>query len=250
MQGVRLGQHRLRVPWQNRWNKQVLGNSITDIQRRGKWILLELSRPEHRLIVHLGMTGRLMVHSNDQPKTPHTHLIFQLDGGEQLRYHDPRRFGSVTLAQTQNMCRFPQEANLGPEPFDMSFPHLQQQLAKAKRSLKAILLDQSIVAGVGNIYADESLYLSKLNPNRLASTLNPREIRALRKAIVQVLRRAIESKGSTIADFYFGNDESGGFQNEFRVYGRAGEPCRRCKTPIRSIRLAGRSTHFCQQCQR
>lgn len=250
VQAIRCGTHRLRTPWQSSWNKHILGSTIIEINRRGKWILLALSIPDYRLIVHLGMTGRLLIQPKHHPKTDHTHLVFSLDGNEQLRYHDPRRFGSVTLAHSQDQHRFPQEAVLGPEPFDLTTPYFQQCMMKAQRNLKAILLDQSVVAGVGNIYADESLFEARLNPRRLGASLNVKEADLLRKAIVKVLRRAIESKGSTIANFYFGNEESGGFQHEFKAYGRTDEPCYRCKAPIKCIRLAGRSTHYCPGCQR
>ncbi|HQR06168.1 MAG TPA: bifunctional DNA-formamidopyrimidine glycosylase/DNA-(apurinic or apyrimidinic site) lyase [Gemmatales bacterium] len=251
LQGVRQGKHHLRTPWQSAWNRLIPGCSIIDLTRRGKWILMELSRPQYRLIVHLGMTGRLLVQENSVAPTKHTHLVFPLkEKNEELRFHDPRRFGCVTVAKQAGSVRFAEEAELGPEPFNLTLAGFSESLMKSRRKVKAILLDQSVVAGVGNIYADESLYESRIHPKRLGTSLSKGEISSLRKSIVKVLRRAIESKGSTIANFYYGNDETGSFQNEFKAYGRTDEPCKRCRKLISCIRLGGRSTHFCSVCQR
>lgn len=250
VKGVRVGKHPLRNPWQPSWNRLIARCNIVSVHRRGKWILLELSRPQYRLIVHLGMTGRLLIQDAKIPPALHTHLVFTLDKDEELRYHDPRRFGSVTLASTQGSHRFPEEAELGPEPFDITLDELCESLMKSSRAIKGILLDQSVIAGVGNIYADESLHEARIDPRRQGRSLARHEIGTLRRAIVKVLRRAIETKGSTIANFYYGDDESGGFQHEFKAYGRTDEPCYRCRKPIKCIRLAGRSTHFCGNCQR
>lgn len=243
--------HNLRTPWQPAWNRLIPGCTFKDVIRRGKWILLELSLPQYRLIVHLGMTGRLLVQQKSTARPAHTHLVFGLkDKNEELRYLDPRRFGSVTMAKETDSARFPEEEELGPEPFDLTVKDFSESLMKSRRNLKALLLDQSVVAGVGNIYADESLFEARLHPQRLGTSLNAKEATILRKAIVKVLRRAIESKGSTISDFYFGNDESGSYQDEFRAYGRTDQPCKRCRKPVTCIRVAGRSTHFCDHCQR
>ncbi len=250
LEGIERSPHTLRTPWQPAWNRLIPGCSIIDVTRRGKWILLELSLPQYRLIVHLGMTGRLLVQQKSTARPAHTHLIFGLkEKNEELRYLDPRRFGSVTMAKETDSARFPEEEQLGPEPFDLTAKGFSESLMKSRRNLKALLLDQSVVAGVGNIYADESLFEARLHPQRLGTSLNAKEATSLRKAIVKVLRRAIESKGSTISNFYFGNDESGSYQDEFRAYGRTDQPCKRCRKPITCIRLAGRSTHFCDHCQ-
>lgn len=247
---VRPGKHRLRTPWDSTWNQLVTGSTIVNIERRGKWILLELSRPGFHLIVHLGMTGRLLIEPADKPNALHTHFVFPLDAGnEELRFLDPRRFGSLFLAEGQGSIRFPQEAELGPEPFDLKSTDFYADLAKSKRAIKAILLDQSIVAGVGNIYADEALFAAKISPHRPGTSITPKEAKRLQQAIVKVLTRAIESKGSTIANFYYGNNETGGFQNEFQAYDRTNKPCYRCKALMVRVRLAGRSTHYCRHCQ-
>jgi formamidopyrimidine-DNA glycosylase len=250
IRAVKLGKHRLRAPWHTRWNQLVAGATMVDITRRGKWMLIELSHPGCHMLVHLGMTGRLLVEPADQKPQLHTHFRFPLDDGyEELRFRDPRRFGSVTLATTIGTHRFPQEAELGPEPFDLTSTVLLASMQRSKRPLKAILLDQAVVAGVGNIYADESLFEAKLLPTRLGTSLTSGEAKRLQQALVKVLMRAIETKGSTISNFYYGNDEPGGFQHEFKAYGRAKQPCLRCDRPLTGIRLAGRTTCYCEGCQ-
>jgi formamidopyrimidine-DNA glycosylase len=247
---IQVGPQKLRQHWNRKWNSLLLGSSIQSLERRGKWILLQLSQPGCHLIIHLGMTGRLQVLPAAEEKTKHTHFVFSLDDArEELRFHDPRRFGSVVLAFADGNHRFPAEAQLGPEPFDLNATAFYHSIRQSKRNLKAILLDQSTVAGVGNIYADEALFQAKIPPRQLGTQLTLAQARRLRSAIVQVLNRAIAAKGSTIANFYYGNNQSGGYQNQFRVYDQTGKPCRRCRTPIQRIRLVGRSTHFCPQCQ-
>src|SRR5262249_52023869 len=140
-------------------------------------------------------------------------------------------------------------SKLGPEPFEMTATEFWERLHQTERCLKAVLLDQSVVAGVGNIYADESLFEAKLHPARRGHRVTRAEAARLRQALVKVLKRAIDRNGSTIRSFFYGENGRGSYQKEFRVYQQTGEPCRRCKTPIRCIRLAGRSTHFCPRCQ-
>ncbi len=251
IRGVQRKRLKLRQPWKREWDRELFDRKIVEVWRRGKWILLELSGGEARLVVHLGMTGRLYVQESKSAPARHTHFSFSLDDGqEQLRYLDPRRFGLVLWAKTVNDCRFPAECELGPEPFDLQPARFFESLRGSRRNLKALLLDQTVVAGVGNIYADEALFAARLNPMSLGTELDKKQAGRLRIAIVKVLKRAIETKGSTIANFYYGEGEAGGYQNEFRAYDRTDEPCRRCRTPIKRIRLAGRSTHFCPRCQR
>jgi formamidopyrimidine-DNA glycosylase len=197
------------------------------------------------------MTGQLTVTSSKAPRESHTHLIFELNRrGGQLRFRDIRRFGSATLfLDRASLEQFFIKAGLGPEPFDVSVDDFRTRLAGTRRNLKAVLLDQSIVAGVGNIYADESLFEAGLHPSRAGNSLSPTEADRLRVVIAQVLRRAIDKRGSTIRDYVGGSGLSGEFQHEFQVYARTGEPCPRCATPIEVQRLAGRSSHFCPRCQ-
>src|SRR5207245_11228552 len=170
-----------------------------------------------------------------------------LDGGaRQLRFRDVRRFGSATLHEgAVAVERFFEENGLGPEPFAVSPEYWRQRLASTERCLKAVLLDQRVVAGVGNIYADESLFQACLHPARLGNQTSAAEALRLRRALVRVLNRAITQRGSTIRDYVGGSGRKGQYQDEFRVYQRAGQPCPRCRNPIECIRLAGRATHFC-----
>ncbi len=238
----------LRRKWSRAWEAQLLGKRVRAVERRGKWILLDLGGPW--LLVHLGMTGQFTVVGNS-PRETHTHIVFTLDDGNELRFRDVRRFGSVTLYPDRaKLAAFFVNNRLGPEPFDCESAFWRDSLRSTKRNLKAILLDQSIVAGVGNIYADESLFEARLHPTLLGQAVKPKQAEALRQAIVAVLTRAIERRGSSIRDYIGGSGLKGQMQDEFRVYGRTGEPCLRCETPITKITLAGRSTHFCPKCQR
>jgi formamidopyrimidine-DNA glycosylase len=247
----RITTHALRRPWNAAWSQELRGRGINAVRRRGKWIVLELEG-ESFLVFHLGMTGQLTVVPSGVPLASHTHLVFHLKGeSHQLRFRDPRRFGSVTLFPTRAALeQFFDAAGLGPEPFDLPADYWRERLAATNRALKAVLLDQRVVAGVGNIYADESLFQAKLHPARLGRDLDAKAAHRLRRAVAEVLTRAIERRGSSIRDYVGGRGEKGGYQKEFRVYGRTGEPCPRCKTPIECIRLAGRSTHFCPRCQK
>jgi formamidopyrimidine-DNA glycosylase len=238
----------LRRPWDSAWADMVAGRRVEAVQRRGKWIVIEL-HDGGRLVAHLGMTGQLVVYRPEQPRESHTHFVFRLDDGE-LRYRDPRRFGSVQwFPDAVAVAEFFTGQGIGPEPFGVEAKWWREQLAATSRNLKATLLDQTIVAGVGNIYADEALFRAKLHPSRRASGLNRPEADRLRKAVEEVLTRAIEARGSTIRDYVGGSGLAGGFQDEFTAYGRDGQPCPRCGTPIAVGRFAGRSSHFCPSCQ-
>jgi formamidopyrimidine-DNA glycosylase len=247
--GVRTSGLPLRQPWDPAWAAAFRrGRRVVSLRRRGKWILAELSRGA-TLVFHLGMTGRLQVVPAAQPLEPHTHLVFPLrPGGCELRFHDPRRFGAVGLYRPAELKAFFAD-RLGADPFRVSVDWLFAQLQKTDRCLKAVLLDQQVLAGVGNIYADESLFAARLHPARPGASVTRREAGRLRRALVQVLRRAIAQNGSTIRDYLYGENGRGSYQNEFRVYAQTGRPCRRCRTPIVQVRLAGRSTHFCPTCQ-
>jgi formamidopyrimidine-DNA glycosylase len=239
----------LRRPWDPAWEAQLLGQVVSAIDRRGKWIDISL-QGERTLLVHLGMTGQLTVVAATEPLLDHTHVIFDLDNGQQLRFRDVRRFGSMTFHPTHAARDGVfTEAGLGPEPFDLQPAAWRQSLQATARPIKAVLLDQGVVAGVGNIYADEALFRARLHPGRIANQLTRAEAERLRKSIASVLREAIEHRGSSIRDYIGGSGLRGGYQEEFRAYGRTGEPCPRCGTPIASLRLAGRSSHYCPTCQ-
>jgi formamidopyrimidine-DNA glycosylase len=241
----------LRKRWSAEWATALTGRRVQEVRRRGKWIVADLDHDLH-LVFHLGMTGQLVVAPAKEPRLPHTHLVFALDrGAEQLRFRDVRRFGSaVVFHAAEGVRQFFEAAGLGPEPFDLDPKYWRERLAATERCLKAVLLDQRVVAGVGNIYADESLFVARLHPARRGNDLSAAEAGRLRKAVATVLTYAIEKRGSSIRNYVGGSGRKGEYQNEFRAYGRTGEPCVRCGTPITGIRLAGRSTHFCPICQR
>jgi formamidopyrimidine-DNA glycosylase len=241
----------LRRAWSKEWESELTGRRISVIQRRGKWIFIEL-KGSRLLVIHLGMTGQLTIVPAERPVQPHTHVIFDLSrGGRQLRFRDVRRFGCVyLLPRGQTIDQYLEEIGLGPEPFGVSSAYWLARLARTTRNLKAILLDQRVVAGVGNIYADEALFAARLHPARRGNSLTRHEVRRLGRAVPEVLNLAIDKRGSSIRDYIGGSGLRGAFQREFRVYGRTGQPCVRCKGAIVQVRLAGRSTHFCPRCQR
>lgn len=244
---VRLGDVSLR----REWPPELLrlgGQRIDDVRRRGKWIIVELE--PSRLLIHLGMTGQVTSGPPDRRIPPHTHLFMDLDDGSQLRLRDTRRFGSVDYFASAIALREFLDARLGPEPFDLTPVYWRMQLVGKLRAIKAVLLDQKVVAGVGNIYADESLFAARIHPAARANTIGKGRAENLRRALIDVLHSAVEHRGSSIRDYLDADGKPGGYQHRFAVYGRKGEPCLRCKTPIERIRLAGRSTHFCPKCQR
>jgi formamidopyrimidine-DNA glycosylase len=221
----------------------LLGRTISDIHRRGKKIILQLD-DGNRFYIHLGMTGRLSVESPSTELLTHTHLILEL-GPIQIRFRDPRRFGGIWWLGTDES---PDE-NLGPEPLDIRPQQLAQRLAKTTRAIKNALLDQTVLAGLGNIYVDESLFRAGIHPLTPANALSADQINRLDRAIKFVLRQAIRHRGSTLRDYFDANGESGGFQKLHAVYDRTGQKCRRCPAIIQRIVLGGRSTHFCPRCQ-
>jgi formamidopyrimidine-DNA glycosylase len=252
--GVRQSKKKLRLAWKSASNAGVVGTRIEAIRRRGKWIVVELNAngdaSNPRLILHLGMTGQLTAVPASTELQNHLHLVFELDNDTELRFRDVRRFGSATYCSNEAAVEaFFIDNKLGPEPFGLDVDYFRDAVRRTTRNLKAILLDQSIVAGVGNIYADEACFRAKLHPGRKGKTLKPDECERLREAVEAVLKKSIESRGSTIRDYIGGSGLQGGFQNEFTVYGRTGEQCVVCRTIVKCVRLAGRSSHFCRQCQ-
>jgi formamidopyrimidine-DNA glycosylase len=222
----------------------VTGRTIDRVVRRGKRIVFHLD-DANRFFIHLGMTGRLTVARAGAARLVHTHLIFDLGNRQELRFRDPRRFGEIRWLGCDD-C----DDRMGPEPLVMRTTQLAKQLAKTTRAIKNALMDQAVVAGLGYIYVDESLYEARIHPLAPADTLTPEQVARLTKSIIAVLRRAIRHRGSTLRDYVDADGAAGGFQRLHRVYDRAGEKCVKCKTPIERIVLGGRSTHFCPECQK
>lgn len=243
---VRLDRQDILTPPEVDLAAKLVGRTIGDIARRGKRIVFTLDTGE-RFYVHLGMSGRLGVHAPDEPAARHTHLIvnFKALKGE-LRFVDPRRFGGIWWLGRD----LPSEGDMGPEPMQTRPHQLARRLQKTKRAIKNALLDQTVLAGLGNIYADESLFGAGLHPLTPADALSIEQVGRLNRSIKSTLRRALRHRGSTLRDYRDADGAPGAFQKLHRVYGREGKPCRTCRTPITRIVLGGRSTHFCPKCQR
>ncbi|HSV15879.1 MAG TPA: bifunctional DNA-formamidopyrimidine glycosylase/DNA-(apurinic or apyrimidinic site) lyase [Tepidisphaeraceae bacterium] len=223
--------------------RQLTARTINGIHRRGKKIVFELNGGEW-FYIHLGMTGRLTVETESTPTLPHTHLVLKFAKYE-VRFRDPRRFGGVFWLGRDNTA----DANMGPEPLQIRPAQLAKRLAKTTRAIKNALLDQSVIAGLGNIYVDESLFRAGLHPLLPANQLSADDVSRLNRAIKTTLRRALRHRGSTLRDYLDANGEAGAFQKLHAVYDREGQRCRRCKQSIQRIVLGGRSTHFCPECQ-
>jgi len=222
----------------------LAGRRIADVSRRGKKIIITLDNAQ-RFYIHLGMTGRLTLEASETPLLPHTHLILSLQPNQELRFRDPRRFGGIWWISGD--CQA--DTNLGPEALDLKPADLSARLSKTRRAIKSALLDQSLIAGLGNIYADEALFAAGIHPTKRADRITRDQAAVLTRAIKQVLKRAIRHNGSTLRDYRDADGNSGDFQRLHRVYDRKGRPCHNCRTPIQRIVLTGRSTHFCPACQ-
>jgi formamidopyrimidine-DNA glycosylase len=246
----------------------IAGQRIESVGRRGKYILIGLTY-HLLLVVHLGMTGQLRLVDALAPLEKHTHVVFALDGAatpppgasrrppqqvgrQQLRYIDSRRFGRLLLGTEEDLLLSKKMPRLGPEPIDPDFAaeELYLRLRRRRTALKAVLLDQSAVAGVGNIYADESLHRAGLRPDRLAGTVSRKSARRLHESLRDSLSAAILNRGSSVDTYRDAWGEIGGQQEKLLVYGRAGEPCFTCGRPLSMIRIAGRTTVFCRRCQK
>ncbi len=223
----------------------TVGRTITGLDRRGKRIVFTLDDAS-RFYVHLGMTGRLTLDRPGDPLARHTHVVWHLVGEpRQVRFRDPRRFGGVWWLGADGSP----EGTMGPEPLGLAAAELGRRLAGTTRAVKVALLDQAVVAGLGNIYVDESLHAAGIHPTTRASALSADQVAGLNRAVQRVLRRALRHGGSTLRDYRDANGDAGAFQKLHAVYDRAGQACRRCRTPVERIVLGGRSTHFCPRCQ-
>jgi formamidopyrimidine-DNA glycosylase len=236
------------------------GRQIVAVERHGKLMLLRLSAAVGgdrlrtngdarvaTLLVHLGMTGRISPMTSTQPREKHTHVCLLLDDGRELRYTDARRFGRIAyLAEAplaEELRRF------GADPLEVSAEEFAKRIRGRRARIKALLLDQTVLRGVGNIYADESLWRAKIHPARLGAQLSKEQVRTLRRVLQETLEKAIVMRGSSISDFLDAEGEPGEYQRHHRAYGREGKACHRCKTSVRRGIVAGRSSYFCPKCQ-
>jgi formamidopyrimidine-DNA glycosylase len=241
----------VRHPEPEQFVDGIKGMRIESVGRRGKYIVIGLSG-HVALVVHLGMTGQLRLVDPVTPVEKHTHAVLFLDDGKQLRYRDPRRFGRLLLGTEDDLVASRKMPRLGPEPIaeDFAAEELYRRLRRRRAPLKAVLLDQKAIAGVGNIYADESLHRARLRPTRLANTVSKKSAQRLHDSLRDSLLAAIRNRGSSVDTYRDAWGEMGAQQEELLVYGRAGEPCVTCGRPLSSVRIAGRTTVFCRHCQR
>jgi len=255
----------LRFPFPDGFVQRLTGARIDVLERRAKYLLARLDRGD-TLVMHLGMTGRFEIEGAEVSRRPgefhyaapadpkHAHVVFETEAGHRVTYFDPRRFGYMDLIATDGMARHPWFAALGPEPLgeDFNATHLAKALAGRRQSIKVMLLDQRIVAGLGNIYVSEALHRARISPLLAAGEIRPAPLKALVEAVRAVLAEAIEAGGSTLRDYAGADGALGYFQHRFRVYDHEDEPCGRagCRGVIQRTVQAGRSTFYCDTCQR
>ena len=246
--GVVIRNARLRWPVPARLRRQLAGETLTDVTRRGKYLLLHSTGGT--VILHLGMSGSLRLVAADQPAEKHDHVDLVLESGQALRLRDPRRFGAVLWTR-----RPPLEhrllASLGPEPLSDAFTgeYLHARSRRRRLAVKALIMDSGIVVGVGNIYANEALFMAGIRPTAAAGRISRARYDGLVAAIREVLERAIAAGGTTLRDFTNGEGRPGYFQQVLQVYGRAGEPCPRCQARIRLVQQMQRASYYCPRCQ-
>jgi formamidopyrimidine-DNA glycosylase len=232
--------------------RDLPGSRVTSVRRHGKFIVVELdasngSSPSFSLLIHLGMTGQIVVGPLEAPVAPHTHVFFALDDGREFRYTDIRRFGQMRILSGGS-----QEAALGKlglDPLEATEAEFSALVRSRRARIKALLLDQSVLRGMGNIYTDESLWRARIHPARLGANLKDMEIRRLYRAMRDVLNSAIRMRGSSVSDYVDSEGQRGSFQQRHKVYQRKGKKCFRCGALIRRAVVAGRSSYFCPRCQ-
>jgi formamidopyrimidine-DNA glycosylase len=243
------GLHMHRRPPRKRL-RELVGARVTAVRRHGKYLLLDFDKPV-TLVAHLGMTGRLLIVAHGGPRAKHTHLVLELADGRSLRFVDARRFGQLDVVERAKLADYAPLAALGPDALDAAID-VDALWTKARRTrtpLKTFVLDQRVLAGVGNIYASEALWRAGLRPGKRAHKLTRDEAHGLAKAIREVLVHALEHGGTSLRDFVNAEGAAGENADYLWVYGRAGEPCPRCRNAIRRTVHQGRATYFCPTCQ-
>lgn len=228
----------------------LVGETILDVGRRGKFLIIYTEK--FALVSHLRMEGKYGLYPKDEPFDKHTHVLFHFTDGTELRYRDVRKFGTMHLYKKGDEFLTEPLVGLGPEPFSEEFTveYLAKKVEKTNRKIKTALLDQKVFVGLGNIYVDEALFRSGIHPERLANTLTKDEIAILHREIVATLSEAVKKGGSTIRSYVNSQGEIGMFQVDLYAYGRKGEECKRCGTPLEKTTVGGRGTHYCPHCQK
>lgn len=251
--------HHVSVHWPNiikqpddvaQFKQLLQGQTIASIARKGKFLLFYLD--DYVLVSHLRMEGKYSLHQSVDPIAKHTHVIFSFEDGQELRYNDVRKFGTMHLIQKGKERSEKPLSQLGPDPFeeDFTMDYFFNKLQRTQRMIKAVLLDQTIVSGLGNIYVDEVLFKSKIHPLKIASKLTAAQAMAIQAQAIETLKEAVKCGGTTIRSYVNGEGEMGMFQQELYVYGQEKEPCKQCASPIVKLRVAGRGTHICPTCQK
>lgn len=234
------------------FKEALKGNYIQSLGRRGKYLLVQLYYL-NTLIISLRMTGRLIFFPPGKKVEvdKHTHMVLEFNDGSHLRFSDTRKFGRVHCVLTEKVEKESEISKLGPEPLGMEFsePKLWKMLLSKRKKIKQLLMDQTFIAGIGNIYADEILFRARIHPETIPSTLVSEQVHDLYLAIISVLSEAIVQKGTTFRDYVDGEGNTGNYQSFLQVYGRKGKKCCQCGHPIESIKLGGRTSHFCPVCQ-
>ena len=232
------------------FSKKIINQKINNMDRYGKWLIFELD--DYYLLSHLRMEGKYFFKSKKDVLSKHEHVVITLDNNEELRYHDVRKFGKMLLIEKDKIKEIGPLKELGYEPWDskLNINYLKEKYKNKKLPIKTVLLDQSIITGIGNIYADEILFLSKINPEKISSTLTEKELENIIKYTKIVLEEAIKQGGSTIRSYTSVDGVHGLFQQKLLVHTMAGKPCKECNTTIIKIKVGGRGTYYCPHCQK
>lgn len=229
----------------------LIGATVINIRRRAKFLIFDFDNG-YSFISHLRMEGKYQVRNSYDDFDKHVHVIFTFDDGMLLGYRDVRKFGRMQLVKSSEVFATKSLTKLGPEPLavDFTFNNIYSEIIKRKKNIKSVLLDQTIISGLGNIYVDEVLWLSKIHPESIANKLSKEEVEKIIEESNNEIKKAIEAGGTTIRSYVDSRGNTGNFQLMLNVYGRQGQACHRCKTIIKKIRVAGRGTHFCPNCQK
>ena len=234
------------------FTSRVEGRKFTKVERRGKYILLTLDGGDV-WVVHFGMSGRFIRANGRVALAPHTHVIVTFQQGGDLRFVDPRTFGEMFVASTDELGKVKELQHIAIDPLDQVFtwPTFQYLLAQRATKMKQLMMDQKFISGLGNIYSDEVLFAAGIRYDRMSDSLSSQEVRRLYRAIQEILQDAIKARGTTLEDEAYLDlfGKPGEYQNELKVYGREGLPCRRCRTPIQTVKVQQRTSYFCPQCQ-
>ncbi|GAB5053176.1 bifunctional DNA-formamidopyrimidine glycosylase/DNA-(apurinic or apyrimidinic site) lyase [Pediococcus ethanolidurans] len=239
------------LPNETEFVKQLTNRTIQKIERRGKYLIFHFDQ-NVSMVSHLRMEGKYSVHSHEMPLNKHDHVVFEFTDGTELRYNDTRKFGRMVVVPTGEEYSVAGLKTIGPEPTPatLSLDYLTTTMKKHHKAIKSFLLDQNMIAGLGNIYCDEVLWLAKIHPLQPTNTVPVDKIAILRQKIFDELDLAIRAKGTTVFSYLDASGHAGSFQNQLHVYQRTGQPCERCGTPIERIKVSQRGTHFCPFCQK